>query len=84
MPLSTDEVMLKLQAHVAMLVGVEAEQVATDQPLHELGLDSMGFVDLLVFIEKGFGLSLMSSGLGQDDFASLDVLTHRIVQASQK
>ncbi len=75
--------MLKLRAHVAMLTGTGSEQVATDRPLHLLGLDSMGFVDLLVFIEKQFDLSLMSSGLAQDDFASLEVLTQRIVQTAQ-
>jgi acyl carrier protein len=84
MPMTADDVMLKLRTHVAMLVGVEAAQVATDRPLHLLGLDSMGFVDLLVFIEKQFGLSLMSSGLAHEDFASLSVLAQRIVQASQK
>ena len=78
------DVLLKLQAHVAMLVGTDAAQVAADRPLHLLGLDSMGFVDLLVFIEKQFNLSLVSAGLAQDDFASLAVLTQRIVQASQK
>jgi len=84
MPIAEKEVLRRLRAHVAMLTGFEAEQVAADQPLHRLGLDSMGFVDLLVFIEKQFDLSLLSSGLAQDDFASLEVLTQRIVRASQK
>lgn len=82
--MTPDEVMSKLRAHVAMLIGVDAEKVATDQPLHLLGLDSMGFVDLLVFIEKQFGLALMSSGLAHEDFASLAILAQRIVQVSQK
>lgn len=84
MTMTENDVLPKLRAHVAMLVGTDAERVATDQPLHLLGLDSMGFVDLLIFIEKQFDLSLMSSGLAQDDFASLAILTQRIVQASQK
>ena len=83
MSMNTDEVMLKLRSHVAMLTGAAIDAVACDRPLHELGLDSMGFVDLLVFIEKQFNLSLMKSGLSQDDFASLSVLTRRIVGASQ-
>ncbi len=84
MPVTADDVMLKLRSRVALLVGTDAEHVAEDLPLHALGLDSMGFVDLLVFIEKQFNLSLMSSGLSQDDFASLSVLTQRIVLATQK
>ncbi len=82
MPTTNDQVLEKLRLHVALLVGTEAEQVAVDQPLHQLGLDSMGFVDLLVFIEKQFGLSLMSSGLAHDDFGSLAVLAQRIVEMS--
>ena len=84
MPMNENDVLLKLQTHVALLVGSDAAQVAADRPLHLLGLDSMGFVDLLVFIEKQFNLSLMSSGLAQDDFASLSILTQRIVQASKE
>lgn len=84
MAITADEVMLKLRAHVAMLVGTDSAQVAMDKPLHLLGLDSMGFVDLLVFIEKQFNLSLMSSGLAQDDFASLELLTQRIIQTAQQ
>lgn len=84
MPMNADEVMQKLRSHVAMLLGVDAARVVTDQPLHLLGLDSMGFVDLLVFIEKQFGLPLMSSGLAHEDFASLSILSQRIVQVSPK
>jgi len=78
-----DDVTAKLREHVALLTGTGADDVATDRPLHLLGLDSMGFVDLLVFIEKQFGLPLMSSGLAQEDFASLSVLARRIAQASK-
>ena len=81
MAMNADEVLLKLRSHVALLLGTEVAAVASDRPLHELGLDSMGFVDLLVFIEKQFGLSLMNSGLSQDDFASLAVLARRIAMA---
>ena len=83
MATTVDDVLVKLKEHVAFLLGVEAGNLAPDQPLHLLGLDSMGFVDLLVFIEKQFGLSLMNSGLSQDDFASLAVLARRIAGALQ-
>ncbi len=84
MAVKTDEVMETLKDRVALLTGNAADRIATDQPLHLLGLDSMGFVDLLVFIEKQFNLSLMTSGLAQSDFASLDVLAERIAQAENK
>ena len=84
MDVTTDDVRETLKDRVALLTGTAADRIATDQPLHLLGLDSMGFVDLLVFIEKQFNLSLMASGLAQSDFASLDVLAERIAQAGNK
>ncbi len=84
MDVTTDDVRETLKDRVALLTGTAADRIATDQPLHLLGLDSMGFVDLLVFIEKQFNLSLMTSGLAQSDFASLDVLAERIAQAGNK
>ena len=82
--MTADDVMPELKSHVAFLLGAEPASIAVDQPSHLLGLDSMGFVDLLVFIEKQFGLSLMNSGLAQDDFSSLAVLAQRISVALRK
>lgn len=84
MAVTENEVMQTLKTHVALLTGTAADLIATDQPLHLLGLDSMGFVDLLVFIEKQFNLSLMTSGLAQSDFGSLAILAERVVQAQQE
>ncbi len=58
-----------------ILGGVE---VGTEVALHELGLDSMGFVELLVFIEKKFGLKLVDSGLARDSFRTVRVLAEHI------
>ena len=52
--------------------------VEDDKPLHELGLDSMGFVELLVFIEKKFKLKLVESGLARDNFRTVRVLARSI------
>jgi acyl carrier protein len=55
-------------------------QVGEDVPLHELGLDSMGFVGLLVFIEKKFDLKLVDSGLSRDNFRTVRVLANNIYE----
>ena len=81
MSMNEAEVLLELRKHVAMLLEQPVERIGAERPLHELGLDSMGFVDLLVFIEKRFNLPLMTSRLAQDDFATLSRLTRRILQA---
>lgn len=81
MKMTEIEVQENIVAHVASLLGLKASSIATDQPLHVLGLDSMGFVDLLVYIEKQFGLSLVNSGLSQENFASLAGLSQKIAKA---
>ena len=54
--------------------------VGEDRPLHELGLDSMGFVELLVFIEKKFNLKLVDSGLARDSFKTVRILANSIYE----
>ena len=84
MALTSSTVLQSLRERVALAVGRDTAEIAADKPLHELGLDSMGFVDLLVYIEKEFGLALLSAGLVQDDFASLAVLAERVALAATK
>ena len=55
-------------------------QVSEDVPLHDLGLDSMGFVELLVFIEKKFALKLVDSGLARDNFRTVRILANSIYE----
>jgi len=70
-----------LISEVASILSQEPTEIAPDAPLHTLGLDSLGFVELLVFIEKTFGLALMELGLSREDFQtirSLAACIHRL------
>jgi len=68
-----------LVREVAVILGEEPAAIAADRPLAELGIDSLSFVELLVTIEKNFGLKLMESGLTKEDFRTLRSLAKRIV-----
>lgn len=80
--MNTDDVVAQLKERVAFLLEKEPAAISADQPLHEMGLDSIAFVDLLVFIEKQFKLALASSGLAQEDFKSLNCLAQRIARSA--
>ena len=67
-----------LVREISIILG--GEPVGEDVPLHELGLDSMGFVELLVFIEKKFNLKLIESGLGRENFKTVRALANRIFE----
>jgi acyl carrier protein len=72
----------KLIEEVAIILCVEPSAVNPESPLPSLGLDSMGFVELLVVIEKTFNLRLMESGLAREDFETIHALACRIHKGS--
>ena len=47
---------------------------APEKPFPELGIDSLGFVEILVFIEKTFKLQLIASDLTKKDFETIRAL----------
>ena len=67
-----------LIGEILSILAADKAAIAPDKPLHEMGIDSLSFVELLVFIEKRFNLKLIESGLNQEDFQSIRALSARI------
>lgn len=65
---------------VAMILNQEAKQISADDLLHDLGLDSLGFVELLVSIERIFNIKLMNTHLSKEDFSTISSLSKRIYE----
>lgn len=63
---------------IASITNQDASTVAPDKPFPELGIDSLGFVEVLVFIEKTFNLPLITSDLTKKDFATIHSLASYI------
>jgi len=63
---------------VAAILSVDPGSIEPEIPLHEMGLDSLGFVELLVIIEKKFRIKLMESGLTRNDFRTIRSLSLKI------
>ena len=72
--LSAEDIERRLIEEVATVLSVSPAAIRADAPLHSLGLDSMGFVEILVFIEKTFGLRLIESGLTRESFETIRAL----------
>jgi acyl carrier protein len=69
-----------LRRELSIILNVDVASIVNDKPLSGLGLDSMSFVELLVFIEKKFNIKLMQSGLKRDDFYAVKPLAARIAK----
>ena len=60
-----------LAQEIATILSVDPSMVIPNVPLHEIGVNSLSFVELLVFIEKTFNIELMESGLTREDFRTI-------------
>jgi acyl carrier protein len=59
---------------ISGILSLERSSVDADVPFKELGLDSLGFVEVLVFIEKTFNLNMVETDLTKKDFETLNSL----------
>jgi acyl carrier protein len=76
--MTVPEIEEKLIQGISAITQNDTAAVARDKPFHELGVDSLGFVEILVFIEKTFNLQLISSDLAKEDFETVATLAHFI------
>ena len=75
---SLKEIEEKLIHQIATILSMDSKKIKPEAPLHSLGVDSLSFVELLVFIEKEFKIKLMESGLTGEDFKTVHSLAKRI------
>jgi acyl carrier protein len=59
---------------ISSVTNRDMSAIAPDMPFHDLGIDSLGFVEILVYIEKTFKLQLISSDLTRKDFETVHSL----------
>jgi acyl carrier protein len=68
------EIEEKLIDGISGILAIDRSAVAADAPFRELGLDSLGFVEMLVFIERTFQLNMVEADLTKKDFETLQSL----------
>ncbi len=69
---------------VAAILVSDMDKISADVPLQDLGIDSLGFVEILVSVEKNFNLKLIESGLTQKDFQTINSLAECIGREGAK
>lgn len=59
---------------IASILSKDESSIEADIPIHNLGIDSLGFLEVLVFIEKTFKLRLIEFKLDKKDFETIHAL----------
>ena len=81
------ELQLKQQIIEALnLEEITADEIATDAPLfgEGLGLDSIDALELIVLMEKRYGIKLKDPSVGREIFRSINVMARYIAENRTK
>lgn len=66
----------KVKAYILQAVYAENEKIQNDSLIFKEGyLDSMGFLLMIMFIEKEFGIKTDDADLTQDNFESINTIS---------
>lgn len=72
--ISLEEIEDKLTQGIAEIMSLDHTTITAETSLADLGIDSLGLVEIFVFIEKNFNLMLMESGLTKKDIQTVHSL----------
>jgi acyl carrier protein len=78
--MTVEEIEKKLLQGIASITNKDVGSIFPEMPFHELGIDSLGFIEILVFIEKTFNLQLISADLTKKDFENIHLLAQLIAR----
>lgn len=76
--MKTDSIADNIKGRISEILGENVEQIHGDTPLDSLGLDSFRLVEILIFVEREYGLNLMSRNLQKEDIQSVNSLAATI------
>ncbi len=66
------------------LIADEIEIKTTDSLTDDLGLDSFSLIEIVLFIERHFGVQLPDEALTDHNLHSVETLTHCILQYKEE
>ena len=78
------EIESALQTELAIILDRSAAEITGETTLDSLGLDSIRLMEVMIFIEKTYGVNLADAGLSREDLRSLSALAARVRQARAK
>ncbi len=56
---------------IASITSLDESSITPDTPFNELGIDSMGLIEIFVFIETNFKLKLIETNIKKKDLETI-------------
>ncbi len=78
--INVEEVVGKLLEEMALITGKPVGELDRSRSLAQNGINSMGFVELLLTVAKNWNVNLMDAGIGVADVRSVESLAERIAR----
>lgn len=78
--INVEEVVGKLLEEMALITGKPVGELDRSRSLAQNGINSMGFVELLLTVAKNWNVNLMDAGIGVADVRSVESLSERIAR----
>ena len=78
--IEVEEVVGKLLEEMALITGKPVGELDRSRSLAQNGINSMGFVELLLTVAMNWNLNLMVAGIGVADVRSVESLAERIAR----
>ena len=78
--IEVEEVVGKLLEEMALITGKPVGELDRSRSLAQNGINSMGFVELLLTVAKNWNVNLMDAGIGVADVRSVESLAERIAR----
>ncbi len=72
-----------LKQEFATVLAVDKDSIRVETPLLSLRVDSMRFVEILVIIEREYGVRLIKTGLTREDLMNIASLARCIAKARE-
>ncbi len=76
---SKESIVKDLLNEISIITGTPAEQTDPEQSLAANGINSMGFVELLLCAKRRWQVNLIECGIGTADVKSVRALAERIL-----
>ena len=82
--LNLTEITAALKKEISIITGKKEEDLKETESLSFNGINSMGFVELLLTINRLWGVNLLEAGISISDVVSISALAEKIKQEAAR